>query len=454
LLRDRRFFKPVLALTAVTAVAVIVSGCAFVKPGSLTTSQPQGIGSVRVHFDFCTIGDTETENEFCGKVEDAETRQYLAGIAVPPGSTPPASFTATSTDGGAPIQFTRSDEVAAELAAASAALQKGVSEMSPEDKAEFEKAKEIIGSAWPPNGLQGVGYLSAPVAEVKEQKTEWSADLDFGLPATTDGGPFPGPFTTAIAWGTRGVFEGAPSTRPVHCFRFAPKAMIEEEEALCFGALQQVAPITADLKIIAPKTPAPAFVGGKGELSFPLKFAGPTGTVPIFTLSATTTAKGAKTKLAPSAFTPSTPDATTHLAPTGTGKVTVTLPRNAKPKTYTVTLTATTPQGGTATQVAKLKVTKPKLKFGAAKIDAAKGTATLKVTVPGAGTLTIKGKGVKTVKTKAKKKKTLKVKISSTGSTSALLGSAGSAKVKAKATFKPTSGISVTKTRPIVLKLR
>src|SRR3954454_7741124 len=238
--RDRRTFKPFLVLIAVAAVAVIASGCAFVVPGSFSASQPQGIGSVRVHFAFCTLGDTETENEFCGKVEDGETRQYLAGIAVPPGSTPPASFTATSKNGGGPIVFTRSDEVASEMAASSAAFQAEVSKLSPEEKAEFEKAKEIIGSAWPPSGLQGVGYLSTPVAEVKEQKAEWSADLDFGLPATADGKPFAGPFTTAIAWGSRGVFAGAPSTRPVHCFRFEDEKTIKEEDALCFGALQQV----------------------------------------------------------------------------------------------------------------------------------------------------------------------------------------------------------------------
>ena len=58
------------------------------------------------------------------------------------------------------------------------------------------------------------------------------------------------------------------------------------------------------------------------------------------------------------------------------------------------------------------------------------------------------------MKKKAKKKKTLKVKIAPTGSAGAQLGSSGSVKLKVKATFKPTSGISVSKTKPIVLKLR
>jgi hypothetical protein len=46
------------------------------------------------------------------------------------------------------------------------------------------------------------------------------------------------------------------------------------------------------------------------------------------------------------------------------------------------------------------------------------------------------------------------MKIKPTGSALAKLQSAGSVKVKAKATFKPSSGISVSKTKSIVLKLR
>src|SRR5262245_12489014 len=107
-----RFAKPVLALIAIAVIALTVAGCALIKPGSLSLSQPQGIGSVRVHFDLCT-----SEIEGCGPSEDTETIQYLIGIAVPPGSAPPASFTGVPIGGGAPIVFTRNDEVAGELSA-------------------------------------------------------------------------------------------------------------------------------------------------------------------------------------------------------------------------------------------------------------------------------------------------------------------------------------------------
>jgi hypothetical protein len=438
----RRFAKPVLLLIAVGVIALVVGGCAFIKPGSLVLSQPRGIGSVRVHFTLCTLG-----GEGCGaSEEETETFQYLLGIAVPPGSVPPASFTAVPVGGGAPIVFTRSEEVVPEMTASAVAIQKLFSEAKTQkEKEEAEKFKPLLGGPWPPIGLQGVGYLSAPVLEAKGATGEWSVDTEFGLPTVAGGGPFPGPFATGIAFGTRVVGAGQPATRPVHCFRAEPGAKPPlESEAFCSGSIQEGQIGTADLRIAAPSKAATAFVGGSAQLEFPLKFAGAPPTPPTFALSATTTVKGGKTKLGAASFTPGPPNPKSM--------VTVSVPRQAKPGTYSVTITAMTPQGGTATQVAKLKVTKPKLKFAGVKLNAADGTATLGVKVPSGGRLTIAGKGVAQVKKKAKKAKTLKVKIASTGSASARLGTAGSVKLKVKATFKPTSGISVSKTKPIVLK--
>ena len=449
--RDRRFAKSVLALIAVGAVALVVSGCAFIKPGSLAVSQPAGIGSVRVHFNLCTVSGAE----ICGPNGETETLQYLAGIAVPPGSVAPATFTAVPVKGGVPIVFTRNDAVASELAASSVLLQKLLGEAkTPEEVEEAEKFKQLIGGLWPPSGLQGVGYLSAPVQGAKGEIAEWSLDADFGLPVAADGSPFAGPFATAIASGAREISPEQPATRPVRCVRFESGLESQKGESLCSGSVQQAQLGTADLRIAAPSKSAQAFVGGSAQLAFPLKFAATATAVPTFALSATTTAKGGKVKLGSKSFTPGALNPSTHRAPTGTGKVTVSVPRGIKPGTYQVTLNAKTPQGGSATQVAKLKVTKPKLKLAAVRLDTAKGIATLKVKVPGGGRLTIAGKGVATVKKKAKKAKTLKVTIASTGSASALLANAGSVRVRVKATFKPTSGISVSKTKSIVLQLR
>jgi hypothetical protein len=445
----RRPVKITIALIAAAAVALLLAGCAFVKPGSLTLSQPSGIGAVRVHFILCSLG----ESGGCAKnEEETETVQYLVGIAVPPGSTPPQTFTATSTHGGAPITFTRNEEVAPEMAAASATLQKTISEGSQKEKEEAEALKPILGGPWPPPGLQGVGYLSGPVEEVKNQSPEWTVDADFGLPAAAQAGqPFAGPFGTGIAFGIRLINGGQPANRPVHCLRFTKEPETNENEAFCSGSVGESQLATADLGIAAPAKPAQAFVGGSAEIPYSLNFAG--GSVTTFALSATSAAKGAKVKVSPGSFTPGTPNPSTHLSPAGTGKVTVTVPKSVKPGTYEATLTAKAAQGGSVSQVAKFKVVKAKIKFGHVKVNSAKGFATLPVKVPGAGKLTIAGKGIAKTSKKSKKALSLKMKIKPTGGALAKLKSAGSVKVKAKATFKPTSGVSVSKTKSIILKL-
>lgn len=443
--RGRRLAKPVFALIAVALLAFVIAGCAYFKTGSLTGSQPAGIGPVRVHFALCTAGEG-----VCTPNEATNTVQYLIGIAVPPGSTPPASFTAAPLKGGAPIVFTRNDEVASQMAASAASLQKLYEEASPTEKEQVEAIKTLLGTAWPPSGMQGVGYISAPVTETKGANLEWSVDTEFGLPA---GSPYTGPFGAAIDYGFREVTEKQPASRPVHCVSYEKGATPAEGDAFCGGTLQQAQIGTSDLTIAAPKKTPQAFVGGSGQVNFPLHLASTAASAPTFSLSATTTAKGGKPKLASKTFKPGAADASTHLAPTGTGKVTVSVPRSIKPKTYNVTLTATTPQGASVTGTAKLKVVKPKLKLSVGKINAANGTTTLKVKVPGAGKLTVSGKDIVKVTKKTKKAKTLKVTIKPNAAASARLNSAGSAQIKVKATFKPTSGISVSKTKGVVLLL-
>jgi hypothetical protein len=446
--RRRRNAKVAFALIAAAAIGLLVAGCAFYKPGSLTLSQPEGIGKVRVHFILCS-----PEKETCGKNTEAATLQYLVGIAVPPGSTPPQTFTATSTHGGAPIVFTRNEEVAPEMTASSAALQKLLGEASPKEKEEAEALKPLLGGTWPPSGLQGVGYLSGVVEEAKEEATEWTVDADFGLPPAAQAGqPFAGPFATGIAFGFRLIEAGQPASRAVRCIKIAAEVKPVEGEAFCTGSIAESQLGTSDLGIAAAKT-AQAFIGGSAVLSYPLTYAGGGGTPPSFALSATSTAKGATTKLSPGSFTPGAPNSSTHLSPTGTGKVTVSAPRSLKPGAYQVTLTAKAAQGGSVSQVATFKVVKAKIKFGGAKKNSAKGFATLPVKVPGAGKLTITGKGVKKTTKKSKKAKKLKMKVVPTGSAAAELGSAGKVKLKVKATFKPSSGISVSKTKSVVLEL-
>lgn len=436
--RLRRHSKPLIALAALAALALVFSACAFFKPGSLALSQPGGVGSVRVHFTLCTEPEPN-----CSPSEDTEELQYLLGIAVPPGSVPPATVTAVPVGGGSPLVFTLNNEVATEIAAASANLKKLA-----EKEGEGDQAPPV----WPPAGLQGVGYLSNAHLEQKGVQYEWNVDADFGLPAAADGSPFSGPFATGLSLGFREVSPAQSSSRPVDCWRFESEPA--ESDAFCFGTAEQGQVGTSDLKIAAPAK-ASAFLGGKAKLSFPLNFATTTSPSPTFALSATSTLPKGKLSPASPTFTPGVIDPTTHRAPTAPQTVTVNVPKNAKPGTYDVTLTAKTPQGGTVSQVAKLKVTKQKISLGGAKLNKTKGIATLSVKIPGAGTLTASGNGIAKVKKsakKAKKAKTLKLTIRAKGKAKTQLAEEGTAKVSVKVTFKPTSGTSVTKTKKITLK--
>jgi hypothetical protein len=422
--RLRRPAKPLILLLAFAGLTAALSGCVYFKANSLTLSQPGGIGSARVHFELCT-----DPLPACEPNDTEGTLQYLLGIAVPPGSTPPQTVTATPLNGGPQIVFTLNEEVAKEMAAASPEIQKLVNE-----EGSSEEVKQIIGGPWPPSGLQGVGYLSGPVLETKASKFEWSVDADFGLPAAADGSAFAGPFAAGIALGIRGVNAEQPANRPVHCAR-SEEDFMSGDVAICLGTNQQKQVGTSDLRIAAPAT-SKVFVGGKVPVSFGLSFSSTAPTPPAIAYTATSTLKGAKATAATN------------------GKVTVTVPKNAKPGTYEVTLTGTAqvPNGASSSAVAKLKVTKPKIKLGAVKLNKAKGTATLSVKVPSAGTLTASGKGIVKAKKKAKKAKTLKITIKAKGATKAQLEQTGKAKVKAKISFKPSSGIAVKKTKSITLK--
>lgn len=443
--RLRRSTKPLVALAALAALALVFSACAFFQPGSLSVSQPAGIGSARVHFAICTLG----EGEGCGPAEEDEETQYLVGIAVPPGATPPATLTAVPAGGGSPLVFTRNEEVTTELTAASANLHK----LAEEEGEGGAPAARV----WPPAGLQGVGYLSDTRVEQEGVKAEWSIDADFGLPVPADGSPFAGPFATGIAYGVRFVEPGQPASRPVRCFRFdkgVEEMPTTEGQALCLGTLEEKQVGTSAMTLTAPKQGS-VFLGGKASLVFNANFASTAASLPTLNLLASSTLPKASLAVSSPTFTPGTPDPTTHRSPTANQTVTVTVPKNAKPGTYDVTLTASTPQGGLVSQVAKLKVTKQKLSLGGVKLNKRKGTATLSVKIPGAGTLTATGKGIAKAKKSAKqatKPKRLKLTIKAKGKAKKQLAQEGRAKVSAKITFKPLSGTPVTKTKRITLK--
>lgn len=442
--RLRRSLKPLAVLTAVIAAALVLSSCAFFKPGSISVTQPGGVGNVNLHFALCTQA---SPSESCVPGEADEEVQYLLGVAVPRGSTAPQTLTAVPVGGGSPIVFTRNDEVSTQMAAASVNLAAKAQEEEP-------LYSELLGfQAWPPNGLEGVGYLSGVVAEKAGQKLEWNVDGQIGLPTPAEGAPYPGPFATALTYGFRQIGPGQAPSRPVQCWDFKGESGPPSGAALCFTAGLHGQFGTSDLKIGAvPK--AAAFVGGKAKVELPLKFASSATALPSFSLAGTSSlGHKAKVKLSPASFTPGAPDPSTHNSPPGKTTATVTVSKNAKPGAYAVTVNATAvPGGGVVSQVVKLRVTKPKLKLGGVKLNKANGTAAITVKVPGAGTLTAGGKGLVSASKKAKKAQKLKLTIKAKGSTKSQLQSTGSAEVKVKLSFKPSSGIAAKASKPVVLK--
>ncbi len=424
---SRRLVKPVLALVALAVLALSLSACAVFKEGSFRLSQPKGIGPVAVHFAICT---EPAEGGACEPNEDEGQSQYMLSFVVPPGTTPPATITAAPINGAAPIVFNRNDEVSRSITQAAA---------------EGE-------STYPPPGKAAVGYLSAVFTEETGATREWAVDTEFGLPAAAaDGGSFGGPFGMEVIYGWRLVDDMHPASRPVDCFEPVGEPPTDST-AICDSVAEGEIG-TSDLKIGAPAQAA-AFVGGKAKIAFPFDFASTASPLPTFGLVPASTLPKAGFSLSTPTFVPGPPDPNSHRSPADSPTVTVTVPKDAKPGVYEVTLTATAPQGGVVSQMAKLKVTKPKLRLGGVKLNKSKGTATLAVKVPSPGTLTVSGKDVVRVKKKAKKAKTLKITIRAKGKTKSELKETGKAKLKAKVSFKPTSGIAVKKTKSVKLAVR
>lgn len=424
--------KLVLAAAAFAVLAIALSACATYKPESLKVSQPAGIGPVRIHFELCT----EPSIGGCAANEDEGQSQYMLMFAVPQGTVPPPTITATPVGGGTPIVYSRNDQVAQAYDEAIASFTEAIEQP-------FE---------WPPAGSVGVGYISAVFNEEKGAVREWVAEADFGLPVGAGGGPYGGPFTFEMGTGWRAVSGSAPADRPVDCYVPTEGEADEERDAFCTSNEEEPIKLgTSDLKVGAP-APTAAFVGGTASIVFPLAFASTASPLPGFALSATSTLPQAKLALSNPAFAPGAPDPTTHLSAADSRGVTVSVPSNAQPGTYAVTVTAATPQGGSVSQVATLQVTKPKLKLGGVKLNKAKGTAILTVSVPSAGTLTVAGKGVVKAKKQANTAKKLKISIKPKGKAKAQLEELGKARVKAKLSFKPTAGSAVKKTKTVTLK--
>lgn len=366
--------RRLLALVLAAAVVLIFSGCATIKPGSLSLSQPAGIGPLKLGLTFCTASPEPSETT-CGAVSETLQGQMLLGLIVPAGSATPNTIAASPGPGAAATTFSRNAEVGQAL------LQVGAI----------------------PAGSELVGYLSAPVPEVAGQAFEWALAGELGAPASGDGGSYGRPFTAGVRSGWRSVSAEFPAGRPVICATSAELEVFEiaPGRALCNTVTQTGNEATVGISDLKVKAPAAATVGpgAKVKLPFVLDFATSATEPPRFALAATTSLPGVKAAVSNSTFLRGPSDPATNRAPATTRQALLTVPASARLGSYEVTFTATAAQGGAATATARLLV-RPQ---GVARVSAPRSIPArvaagrgvpVELTAPIAGTrfkLTLKG---------------------------------------------------------------
>lgn len=352
-------------------LALLLSGCVGIKPGTYKLSQPAGTGAVNLRFSVCTLvvgpppPGSELPTIVCGPAPGPSEGQMLVTLIVPAGSTTPESFSAVPGPGAIATTLTRSPELTAQM-----------------------KSTELTpgGTVGPPPGFEVVGYTSGPVAETTGQERTWTMEAGIGLPPGVGGGSYGGPFKATAIVGWRTVGGGFPISRPIKCKGEEPA------ETFCgFASPNGEATLgVSDLKVSAPP-PIAVVPGAKVKPSFVLDFASSAAELPKFTLTATSTLPDAEIGLSNSTFTRAPTEPGTNRAPATTRKAIVQVPTSAPLGSYELALTATAAQGGaagaTTTLVVKpkgrAKVTVPKLVK--AKLAFSRGIP-VRLTAPIAGT--------------------------------------------------------------------
>lgn len=326
-------------IVAVAALAVVLAGCSGIKPGSVSLSQPAGIGPVQLNATFCTLV-AESETTVCGPPGGTEPvqAQHLLVLVIPVGTTAPPTIATTPSAGATPTSFTRNQQVAAAFAAAA----------SPE-------------KSLPPPGFELAGYISGEVTEAPTRPDEWALSAGLVLPPGAGGGSSGLPFKTAVLGGWREVTGSQPAARPVSCF--SEKTLIEEGElppgtAFCTIVAETGNEPTlgvSDLKIKPPAKPT-AVPGAKVKLPFVLDFATSAAQLPTFKLAASSKLPGAKVSVSTNSFSRGPSDPATNRAPATTRQAIVEVPATAKLGSYEVLFTATANQGGVVVATTTLSV--------------------------------------------------------------------------------------------------
>jgi hypothetical protein len=334
------------ALSVLATCATLLAGCVSIQ--SITSDQQDIVGKLRLTLTICASGandvpDPPEDHPGCLDTGNSDDTAYafpgptgevelLIGFRVPVGTGAPATITATP----APAPPASGTITARRSASYEAALQAAM--------------PAPAGSVW-------VGYLSDPyffddgADGVAAQSAQVA--IDFALPPTADGGPFVGPFAVRPVVGSRQVNASYLAGRPVDC---GPDAFATDfgTQTICVDSPTAIQAATSfnfptrDFGVLAGN--ATASPGQTVLLPFNVRGAGALPAGLTASLSAATNLPGAGA-VAPSA-------ASAALANGSDTRVTVpvTIPKQAGPGVFDVTLTARLDNGQTRTRAAKLTV--------------------------------------------------------------------------------------------------
>lgn len=331
-----------LAVLAVSAVAL--GGCVSIQ--SITSEQQEIVGKLRLTLTVCASGfndgdDPDPENEdHPGCFDQGNSNQsafgspaqLLLGLRVPIGTGVPETISTTPTPAppaSGTIVLRRSPTYESELQAA---------------------APAAAGSVW-------VGYLSDPYAfddgadDVPAQSSQVAIDL--ALPRPADGGPFVGPLAVRPVVGSRLVNASYPATDPVECGTNAFQISVPDN-GVCIDSPTPAQITTSfnfqtrDFGVLAGK--ATASPGQTVSLPFNVRGAGALPAGLTAALSAATSLPGA------GAVTPSVGSAALSNGSDTRVTVPVTIPKNAGPGVFDVSVAGRLDNGQTRTGVAKLTV--------------------------------------------------------------------------------------------------
>jgi hypothetical protein len=339
-----RLRRPIAAVLAAAVVAVAMSGCALIKSNSST--QLNTIGKVQITSVICA-GDTNSNNTGYSPADtscqgstkggningDAANGNYQISMAykIPNATTAPTSFTSTNTSNppttpcGGGIVFNQN-----------AGLANAIEALSPAGTGKKWVAYYSTTQSYSTSSCQ---YLTV--------SPQFTLNQGFGVVA------FQGPFTYRPVVGWRQVNDsvsGDSSSRAATCGSSISTQYADgvdndangnlDESGICADdpsaatiSGTDLSQNTRDLGVL-PTANGTAHAGGSGTVTFDLNYKGaalPSGT---FNLSATTTVPGGTATPSQSTLTPAA-DSDNNV------NVTVTVPANTTPGSYSVHLIAT-----------------------------------------------------------------------------------------------------------------